>query len=108
MVDESIVKSAQKYLRAVNKSGIPVSFGVVFGSQVDGTANKWSDIDLLVISPRFDGEIRHKDVARLWRLIVGTDSRIEPIAVGERQWEEDDVSPIIEIARREGQTVYCP
>ncbi len=108
MVDESIVKSAQKYLRAVNKSGIPVSFGVVFGSQVNGTAHKWSDIDLLVISPRFDGEIKHKDVALLWRTIVATDSRIEPIAVGERQWEEDDSSAIIEIARREGKTIRCP
>jgi len=34
-----------------------------------------------------------------------TDSRIEPIPCGERQWIEDDVTPIIEIARREGVQV---
>ncbi len=34
-----------------------------------------------------------------------TDSRIEPIACGERQWAEDAVTPIIEIALREGLRV---
>jgi hypothetical protein len=38
-------------------------------------------------------------------MTVITDSRIEPIAVGERQWLEDDANPLIEIARREGQIV---
>jgi hypothetical protein len=34
-----------------------------------------------------------------------TDSRIEPVAVGQRQFEEDDSSALIEIARREGLIV---
>ncbi len=37
-----------------------------------------------------------------------TDSRIEPIGVGERQWREDDVSVILEMARREGQPIPLP
>lgn len=37
-----------------------------------------------------------------------TDSRIEPLAVGERQWREGDTSPIIEEARREGQVIALP
>jgi hypothetical protein len=41
----------------------------------------------------------------LWRSAARTDSRIEPIAVGEYQFVEDDSSAIIEIARREGQSV---
>ncbi len=32
-----------------------------------------------------------------------TDSRIEPITCGSRQWREDDSSAILEIARREGE-----
>jgi hypothetical protein len=31
-----------------------------------------------------------------------TDSRIEPIACGEREWESNASRPILEIARREG------
>ena len=44
----------------------------------------------------------------LWTLRAQTDSRIEPIAVGERQWREDTASAIIEIARREGQEIPAP
>jgi hypothetical protein len=41
----------------------------------------------------------------LWRVAARTDSRIEPIPCGERQWVEDRSSAILEIARREGQVV---
>jgi hypothetical protein len=41
----------------------------------------------------------------LWQMRARTDSRVEPIGVGERQWQEDDANPIIEIARREGQVL---
>jgi len=44
----------------------------------------------------------------LWELRATTDSRIEPIGVGEREWEDDDATPIIEIARREGEQVVSP
>ncbi len=57
---------------------------------------------MLVVSPRFDRERRRDDVSLLWRVAARTDSRIEPTAVGQHQFEEDDSSAIIEIARREG------
>jgi predicted nucleotidyltransferase len=79
---------------------------VVFGSQVSGRTDAFSDIDLLVVSPRFDGRRTRQDVDMLWRVAARTDSRIEPIAVGLQQFEEDDSSAIVEVARREGQIVY--
>jgi predicted nucleotidyltransferase len=85
--------------------GIAVSFGVIFGSQATGSADRWSDIDLLVVSPRFDGPRNRQDINLLWRIAARIDSRIEPIPCGERQWEEDQASPIVEIARREGLQV---
>ena len=56
MVTRSVIESVQLYLRKVNENGIPVSFGVLFGSQARGTADEQSDIDLLVISQHFDGK----------------------------------------------------
>jgi hypothetical protein len=41
----------------------------------------------------------------LWRAAARTDVRIEPIPCGEKQWETDDESAIIEIARREGRKI---
>lgn len=106
MVDESIARIVRQYLRNLIKQGIPVQHGVVFGSQARGHPDTWSDIDLLVVSPRFDNERKRADVNLLWHVAARTDSRIEPIPVGQRQFEKDDSSALIEIARREGQKIF--
>jgi predicted nucleotidyltransferase len=105
MVSSAITQSIKQYLLNLNENGIPVSFGVLFGSYANGTANELSDIDLLVVSPAFDGTIERKKVHKLWHIAARTDSRIEPVPCGSRQWQTDNASPIIEIARTEGQTV---
>ena len=98
MVDESIVNAVKRYLEVVAAEGVPVSYGVVFGSHVTGRADVWSDIDLLVVSPKYDLPRKREDVNVLWRIAARTDSRIEPIPVGERQYEEDDSSAIIAVS----------
>ena len=108
MVDKSIIKIVKKYLIALGNLGIPIQCGVIFGSQTAGKLNKWSDIDIVVVSPKFDQPGCRKDIDLLWRTTAKIDSRIEPIPCGERQWEEDDSSAIIEIARREGEIVMTP
>jgi predicted nucleotidyltransferase len=106
MVDESVAGAVRQYLDELGKKGIDAQFAVVFGSQVSGGTDAFSDIDLLVVSPRFDGRRTRQDVDLLWRVAARIDSRIEPIAVGLRQYAEDDSSIIVEVARREGQKVY--
>jgi len=105
MVDRAIVTTVQNYLKTVQREGIAVRFGVVFGSHATGRSNPWSDIDVLVVSPLFDAPRNRRDVNLLWRLAARSDSRIEPIPCGERQWDEDSSSSIVEIARREGKTI---
>ena len=105
MVAPEIVEAVQGYLKALRGHGIAAKFGVVFGSQATGCTHKWSDIDLVVVSPQYDAQRCFEDVALLWRIAAETDARIEPIPCCEKQWVEDDSSAIIEIARREGQAV---
>jgi predicted nucleotidyltransferase len=105
MVDQSIVIVVRHYLQALQETGLAVKFGVLFGSWTSGTASPWSDIDLLVVSPQFDGLRNRQEVNLLWRQAARIDSRIEPIACGEQQWERDDSIAIIEIARREGTPI---
>ena len=105
MVDPSVVKSVQNYLKFLSSEGIAVRFGIIFGSHATGLADHWSDIDVLVVSPRFDDPRNRRDVDLLWRIAAKADSRIEPIPCGERQWSEDVSSAIVEIARREGETI---
>ena len=70
-----------------------------------GQAREWSDIDLIVVSPRFDDIEGRSFINLLWRIAARVDSRIEPLACGSRQWREDDSSAILEIARREGEVL---
>ena len=105
MVGQQVVESIQRYLQNLENQGVRVSFAIVFGSQTRGGSNEWSDIDLIVVSPQFDDKVRHEDVNLLWRVAARTDSRIEPIPCGERQWLEDTASALIEIARREGERI---
>jgi predicted nucleotidyltransferase len=105
VLDARIVSIAREYLRDIDRRGIPVRFGVLYGSWATGRVHEWSDIDLVVVSPHFDGGIRRPDINLLWKTAALVDSRIEPVACGERQWLEDDASAIIEIARREGERI---
>lgn len=96
---EAVVR---RYLAAIREAGIDATRAVLFGSHARGDADEWSDIDIIVIAPVFDHRRDRELVTKLWRLRAYTDSRIEPIACGEREWETDDGRPILEYARREG------
>lgn len=105
MPDPSVVSAIRNYMKAVNHAGILVRFAVLFGSHVTGGTDRWSDIDVIVVSPQFDEPRDRRNVDLLWHLAARTDSRIEPIPCGERQWKEDASSAIVEMARREGESI---
>jgi len=108
MVDATIVSAVQDYLIAVRRTGLQARRAILFGSYARGDAHADSDIDVLIVAPEFDGLYDRAQVDLLWTLRATTDNRIEPLPVGERQWQEDGVSTIIEIARREGQDILLP
>lgn len=108
MVERAILKVIQNYLEVIRHAGIHVNQAIIFGSHARREAQPDSDIDILVIAPEFDGTYDKKWVDLLWELRAKSDSRIEPIPVGKLQWQEDDASAILEIARREGQEVPLP
>ncbi|MBU2444440.1 MAG: nucleotidyltransferase domain-containing protein [Bacteroidetes bacterium] len=101
MVKESIITIVKKYLTELQKAGLQVSRAIIYGSNVRGEAREDSDIDLLLVSPIFDSDT-DKYAGLIWRLTEVSNFKIEPIAVGEKRFAEDDVSVILEVARREG------
>ncbi len=105
MADVQIVNTIQRYLQALQAKGLPVRFAILFGSYVNGIPDQWSDIDLLVVSPRFDGLAKREDINLLWRVAARTDSRIEPVPCGESQWAADTSNVLVESARREGERI---
>lgn len=106
MVDERVVAAVKRYLSSLRaEHGIDAHAAVVFGSHGRGDADEWSDIDVVVLAGRFDGGVVRRDVDLLWWVAAAVDSRIEPVPCGLRQWEEDQSSALIEIARREGSFI---
>jgi len=49
-----IVALIKRYVTALEARGIPVERVILFGSHASGQARPWSDIDLAVISPKFE------------------------------------------------------
>ena len=105
MVKQKVIESVRSYLGALPALGIHSRRAVLFGSYAQGCAGEYSDIDLVVIAPEFDGPRERTLVEKLWHATIAADNRIEPIPCGEREWETDQGRPIIEIARREGVVI---
>lgn len=102
MVESTIMSAIRRYVSALSAFGINTSQLVLFGSFARGDADEYSDIDLIVIAPEFDGPRELTLVEKLWLATSSADNRIEPIPCGEQEWETDGSRPILEIARREG------
>jgi hypothetical protein len=105
MVDRSILEIARRYLGVIRSSGIRARRAILFGSHACGKGNPDSDIDLIVIAPEFDGARDEDLVDLLWESRGEADWRIEPFPCGEQEWETNDADPILDLARREGQTI---
>lgn len=105
MAAQSIVEIVKNYMKILCEDGIPVDFAVLYGSHSRGEATEWSDIDVMLVSPRFEPPKNREDIDRIWHATLRADVRIEPVGIGSKQWEEDERIPLIEIARREGQII---
>ncbi len=105
MVDQSVIAIVREYLKVLMEHDVPVVFAILYGSYARGDQRADSDIDVLVVSDAFD-----KDWPKwnrlLWELVIYADYRIEPIPVTPHQLETDDLSMVIEMARREGIVIY--
>ena len=107
MLKPDVLNTIDNYIQALKSAGLVIDFVVVFGSQLTDAKHQWSDIDLLVVSPQFDDMQDRSMLNLLWRTTAQVDSRIEPIPCGSRQWHEDDVSTIINIARNHGEVLFA-
>ena len=105
MAPGTAVEAVRAYARRLNEEGFDVRFAVLYGSYANGSPDEWSDIDVVVVSPRFDGPKDRADIDRLWVATLDVDDRIEPVACGLDEWEHDDARALIEIARRTGQRI---
>ena len=101
MSQADAVKIIRAYLKLLLKEGIPITRAFLYGSYASNSATDDSDIDVMLISDRFD-TTDDFTLSEPWLFTTKIDPRIEPVAVGSQRFLTDDVSPLIGIVRKEG------
>ena len=97
-VNKNIRRTVLVFSRLLEKKGIPVERLIVFGSYAKNKANKESDIDLCIVSPKF-GEDPLEELQFLLKQTRKVDTRIEPIPVSPQEYRESSSPLIFEIKK---------
>lgn len=97
------INLVRKYRAYIEKEGVPVIKVMMFGSQVNGTAHEWSDIDTCVVSSSF-GKDLHAERVKLMHMGLEVSDLIEPHPYTPKQLE-DPYDPLAAEIRKTGITV---
>ncbi len=101
-IDAVVMKKVRLYLEKLKKAGIPISKAYIFGSYVTGTADKWSDIDIAIVSPQISTD-RFEERVKLTAMAIEIDERLEPLPFNLDAFNSDD--PFIRKIMTEGLAV---
>lgn len=80
MVEISIElkKKILDYIELVEQNGFPIRTAYLYGSYVNGENHEWSDIDLAIVSEKFDRN-RFNDKMKILGLYRKIDDRISTL-----------------------------
>jgi predicted nucleotidyltransferase len=101
MAKGEVIKILKNYCLLLSSSGIPVYKAFLYGSYSRNEATPDSDIDILIVSELFDKQNDMLKV-RAWRLTDKINNKIEPYIIGLQKFETDNISPILQIIKKEG------
>ena len=88
------------------KKGIRLEALVLYGSYASGNAREWSDIDVAVISPDFDGVPMPKRQEMISGLTFDRVTRIEPLGYSSREYRNPGPHSFLGEIIRTGRIVY--
>ena len=90
-----------RYIRALKEKEISVDRAVLFGSYAKGTSDKWSDIDVALVSNAFEGNwIKDRNKIRAITLSISSDIQVLPYRPENFTSEDPFVKEIIETGIR--------
>jgi predicted nucleotidyltransferase len=104
MVEERTRKVIEDLRAALESNGISVKKLVLYGSRSRDSTDRFSDIDLVIVSTDFCGKDYWERVQIVSPLIPRSAYAVEPLLVTPQEWEEES-SMIIAIASSEGVEV---
>ncbi|NOY69052.1 MAG: nucleotidyltransferase domain-containing protein [Deltaproteobacteria bacterium] len=77
-IPDKIINNVKKYIDVLNRNGFGIKQAVLFGSYANGNYNKWSDIDIALVSDKFEG-IRFNDRKKIRQYKFEINEDIEPL-----------------------------
>ena len=101
MAKAEVIELLKKYILLLNSNGISVYKAFLFGSYSTNTATEASDIDVMIVSEKYD-ESDDEAVGKIWKLTRLVSTKIEPFLIGKNKFISDDNSPLIEQVKRQG------
>jgi predicted nucleotidyltransferase len=99
--DQKIEKTVKSYLEQLERIGIHVQQAFLFGSYASGKHDKWSDIDLAIVSKDFIGN-RFEDRNKIRKITLQVNSDISPMPYRPEDFNDSDyfVKEILETGIR--------
>ena len=101
MAKEEIIALIKKYVMLLNTEGLSVQKAFLFGSYSTGHETDLSDIDVMLVSDKFD-ESDDIAIGKMWRLTKKINTKIEPFLVGIKKFRKDESSPLISTVKESG------
>ena len=83
------LESVRRLIKFLNINNIQISKAYVFGSYARKQYNEWSDIDLVLVSDKFEG-IMFNDRCKVNPFVVKVDTRIEAHPFNPKDFTEDN------------------
>ena len=77
-VDARVMENVRAFLAKLRLAGIHITKAYLFGSHSKGLADRWSDIDIALVSPQISDN-RFEERVRLAEVAMDIDDRIEPL-----------------------------
>ncbi len=100
-VPNHIIKHIKDYIKILNEKGFTIQQAILFGSFANGKYNEFSDIDLALVSDKFEGiRFNDRNLIRKYKFDINAD--IEPIPFTQADFIKKDpfVKEILETGLR--------
>ena len=101
MVEKEIREKIRQFVKELRRRKIRVAKVILYGSRVTGKVREDSDIDVAIVSPDF-GKDRYREGAKLFEIASEIDTRIEPVPLSLKAYENDTWVPLIYEIREKG------
>ena len=98
-------KAVADFIERLQK-GIRIEAVILYGSYAQGAPHEWSDVDIAVISPDFEGLSLSKRQEILSRLSLGRYPRLAPIGYPSSEYDDPAPASFLREIIRTGRVVW--